>query len=225
MIVSHKYKFIFWKPHKVAGTSILLALRDICGDEDIVGGFEYGISEADGGSGVAIPPNNIDQLELHKTGPGIGPINHIHPSHLRRALPSEVWDNYTKFTVVRNPWDRVVSQFLYRATPQAKKIRPEVPLSKVISNSHEQNAYYFNYCNKTSNILGTFPDITLRFENLESDFKELCTKLELPDISLPVTRKVEKKANFSYRDYYDSETRAAVAEQNSVIINEYGYSF
>src|SRR5690554_5738319 len=36
MIVSHRHKFIFIKTKKTAGTSIELALRQICGPEDII---------------------------------------------------------------------------------------------------------------------------------------------------------------------------------------------
>jgi len=36
MIVSHKYKFIFLKPFKVGGSSVLQALGQHCGPEDIV---------------------------------------------------------------------------------------------------------------------------------------------------------------------------------------------
>ena len=35
MILSHKYKFIFVKPAKVAGTSLELALRPLLGPDDV----------------------------------------------------------------------------------------------------------------------------------------------------------------------------------------------
>ena len=36
MIISHKYKFILFRPQKVAGTSIQLAMGIQCGESDIV---------------------------------------------------------------------------------------------------------------------------------------------------------------------------------------------
>jgi hypothetical protein len=36
MIISHDHKFIFIKSKKTAGTSIELALRPLCGREDII---------------------------------------------------------------------------------------------------------------------------------------------------------------------------------------------
>ena len=36
MIISHKYKFIFFKVSKTAGTSIEIALSEFCGPDDII---------------------------------------------------------------------------------------------------------------------------------------------------------------------------------------------
>ncbi len=36
MIISHKYKFIFLKTKKTAGTSIEISLSRYCGDKDII---------------------------------------------------------------------------------------------------------------------------------------------------------------------------------------------
>ena len=36
MIISHRHKFIYLKPRKVAGTSVEVALAQHCGDDDIV---------------------------------------------------------------------------------------------------------------------------------------------------------------------------------------------
>ena len=36
MIISHEHKFIFLKTRKTAGTSVELALRQLCGPDDII---------------------------------------------------------------------------------------------------------------------------------------------------------------------------------------------
>ncbi|MEM7193183.1 MAG: hypothetical protein AAF405_10065, partial [Pseudomonadota bacterium] len=36
MIISHKHKFIFLKTKKTAGTSVELALSQICGESDVI---------------------------------------------------------------------------------------------------------------------------------------------------------------------------------------------
>ena len=41
-------------------------------------------------------------------------MQHLPYDELRQALPPEVWEGYTKVCVVRNPWDRLVSDWRWR---------------------------------------------------------------------------------------------------------------
>jgi hypothetical protein len=43
LVISHKYRCIFWKPHKVASTSVMVALGKQCGEHDSVGGISGGV--------------------------------------------------------------------------------------------------------------------------------------------------------------------------------------
>ena len=40
MIISHRYKFIFIKTHKTAGSSMEMALGPLCGPDDIITSME-----------------------------------------------------------------------------------------------------------------------------------------------------------------------------------------
>ena len=50
MIISHRYKFIFIKTHKTAGSSMEMALGPLCGPDDIIAPMESNI-------GTGIPRN------------------------------------------------------------------------------------------------------------------------------------------------------------------------
>ena len=41
MIISHKYKFIFLKTTKTAGTSVEISLSRFCGDDDIITPIDF----------------------------------------------------------------------------------------------------------------------------------------------------------------------------------------
>lgn len=102
MIVSHKYRFIFIKTHKVAGTSIEFALTRFAGEDGIVTPFSVRIDERER-SGFGVARN-------YKTGAGEYRA-HIAAEEVRNLLGRETFGRYFKFSVERNPYDK------YRSIP------------------------------------------------------------------------------------------------------------
>ncbi len=107
MIVSHQHKFIFCKPRKVAGTSIEVALSKYCGTQDII---TPNVSSAE------IDADTYTDYARNWEGF----FNHMRPSRIRQRIGRRVWNEYFKCTIVRNPWDMVVSRYFWNkknATP------------------------------------------------------------------------------------------------------------
>ena len=94
MILSHEHKFIFFCNGKTGTSSIEKAL------EPFQQGQEY----------------NIDINEVY-------PARHIYPTIVKTFLTEEIWNNYFKFTFIRNPWDLFVSSFKYRFTRDLKQLQ------------------------------------------------------------------------------------------------------
>ena len=66
-------------------------------------------------------------------------------------------------------------------------------------------------------------DFLGRFEQLETDFKQVAQKLGRPaDLSLPV---INKSSHKHYSDYYTAETRAIVERVYRRDIEAFGYGF
>jgi len=106
VIVSHKYRFIFIKTHKVAGTSIEFALTRFAGEDSIVTPFSVRIDERERErSGFGIARNN-------KTGAGEYRA-HTAAEEVRNLLGRETFGRYFKFSVERNPYDKVVSLYTW----------------------------------------------------------------------------------------------------------------
>jgi len=151
---------------------------------------------------------------------------------------------YFKFTVVRNPWDRIVSYFSF----VKKLIQNENQPSKEMLISEYGIDFTFDdfvknklnvltvggtkYVNKlkTANQIDWIKnskneldiDYICKFENLQYDFNEVCDKIGIPQQQLPHKNKTHHK---HYTEYYDDETREIVANRYAEDIEYFGYKF
>ena len=100
MIISHSRKFIFVHLHKTAGSSVKQAILPFLEENDVVIGSGPKDSSRPGRSRSEYPA-------LHK---------HSSARRIRNAIGRETWDGYFKFSVVRHPFERLVSlyEFLKR---------------------------------------------------------------------------------------------------------------
>ena len=151
------------------------------------------------------------------------------------------WGEYFKFCFVRNPWQRVVSQYFSvlriaqekAGTPawqeQCLKIISECSnfsefvKKEYIKNPNEMWRYFQDRDGKT------IVDFVGRFENLEEDFQIICDKIDLPNIKLshlqPNQIVINKPNHGPYRDYYTPELVKLVAEFHMKDIGLFGYKF
>ncbi|MDC1116947.1 hypothetical protein OAS73_03600 [Luminiphilus sp.] len=62
-----------------------------------------------------------------------------------------------------------------------------------------------------------------RYESLQTDFDTCCQRIGIPTIALPHKRQAVERTQ--YRQYYDEETQALVAERFAADIAAFGYAF
>ena len=143
--------------------------------------------------------------------------NHYPLYKVKEVISNEKYNNYLKFSFVRNPYERCVSAWKYNIkmgyTPSEKNLLQFVRgLNPTDINSKYLNQYDFvNGC-----------DFIGRFENLQEDFNTVCDKLGIPHRKLPHKNTTK---HTHYTEYYDDETRSIVAEKYAKDIEYFGYEY
>lgn len=233
MIISHTHKFIFIKSFKTAGTSIDTALSNYCSANDIVtplNDFRHNRNEKGEFLHKAMNADAYIKLDLPN-------LQHVEAKIIKKMETPEVWNNYFKFSIARNPWDRAISYFYWNTrnnpalTPKKKFYHHlGVPFDEV-----SQLRKLFSEYIKNTKLPSNDPfyvidnelcvDSVIRYENLIEDFRNICTKLGLPKIDLPRLKGGIRPGGHHYSEYYDEETREIVAEQHKNDIRLFGYKF
>lgn len=231
MIISHKYKYIFIKPKKIAGTSIEVALSKHLGKDDTMPPLTR-YSKIHDKDQYSIRPRNYK-----------GYYDHLSPDKIRKRIGERIWEKYLKFTVVRNPWDLVVSSYWWEVNKKvslkdylsvinlralldyakdAQKIkRPRnfTVFVKNIPKVYINTNYYFHPNGKP------IADLYIRYEKLDSDFKKVCKKLEIPHERLLSLKSKTRKSRKHYSKYYKKGTKKIVADIFKKEIEYFNYIF
>ena len=122
MIILHKYKLIFLKTRKTAGTSIEHYLSQFAGPDDIVTAvsppIEGHVPRNNRGFFNPLTDSRVQGIGVKQARTLVSVVrnqqrffNHMTATDLRRRIPEETWNSYLKVTVERNPWDKVASMY------------------------------------------------------------------------------------------------------------------
>jgi hypothetical protein len=202
MIISHKYKFIFIKNGKTAGTSIEVFLSQICASSDIVTPI--------------YPP-----VEPHLPRNYEGFYNRMTSAEIRTQIGEKTWKDYFKFCVERNPWDKVLSYY------HMAKFRAGGNLSFNKFLSGEEFPINFPRYTEPGDKSRIIVDRVLYFENLLEGLSEVFQRLGLPfNGSLGVNAKSEYRANRRpYQEILTPLQADRIRDIFAVEIGLHGYRF
>ncbi len=220
MFISHKYKVIFVHIQRTGGNSIQKA-------------FELFDPELQ----IKLP----FPAELKR-------IKHPFVTDIESVLDSELFQNYTKFCTVRNPYDRIVSWYSMFKHKTVEKVSTEefpslVKLGEAIESEIEKRVHTFEDFlqlpqNDPSGLFARFyvPQLTfisdqkghilvdkiLHFENLAEDFAKFAQKIGFEG-TLPYTNRSIREKN--YHDYYNDRLKAEIQRRFKNDFEYFGYSF
>lgn len=168
-----------------------------------------------------------------------------------KYIPQAMFDDYYKFTFVRNPWDRAVSFYKYLVSSSEFDFNTFV--SDVLAQHLWENMHWF-VGPQSDYVFGEdgqmLVDFVGRFERLQDDFNKVCTHIGIPPTSLPYSNRSQgeappqiqigtrwdrfrrrmQKPNVPpqyerYSDYYDDQSYRIVADLYRADIEAFDYTF
>jgi hypothetical protein len=149
---------------------------------------------------------------------------HLH-AKTTKEIYKEHWGEYFTFSFVRNPWDLMVSWYVFRQKPQKlnldfREFLTEYEIRQKWAHWLPKSLLYTDWLLQKD---GTeLVDFIGRFETLQQDFNTICDKIGIPRQELPHHHQTKHK---HYTEYYDDETRQLVAEKYAKDIEYFGYEF
>lgn len=229
MIINHRYKFIFLKTTKTAGTSIEIALSKYCTPDDVVTPIfhedEQTRSEMklQGPTNFQVPVDRYSRLDWCKfiaTRRRIRFLNHAPAAFVRQYIDPQVWNTYYKFSIERDPWDKLLSYYYWEHRDNAT---PSLSLDEYVRLGKGNHMKGWDTYAIDGEIVA---DHIIRFENLGAELEALTARLGLPE---PL-QLVRAKGNFRKdRRHYSEVMSPAVRDKVAVVyareIAHFGYKF
>lgn len=177
---------------------------------------------------------------------GIDEVGHFKIDYLK-SIYTERWDKAFKFAVVRNPWDRFVSNYEY-SRMLVNYWHNNIDPSKAVYGSHSDyeivkgmtfEEYVDAVYHGKHNLIATGLhhqhqyicqsdkieiDYVCRFERLQSDFDVVCKLIGIDKVILPKVN-VSEREKAHYRDYYNKKTKNMIGEFYRRDVELFHYSF
>lgn len=177
-----------------------------------------------GFSGVAWEDRRRFHL-FHHSNPEHGPPQTAHFSideyYKNDFLPDDVIDQTIKFSVVRNPWDRLWSEYNFNWAHLCSWDEFFHHFPNHIYDDYKTGRDALRHIKPQIQFLNDDVEI-LRFENLRNDFSAFCLRHDLPNCVLPM---MNKSWVCDYFDIYDAEKIDIVREFYAKDIATFNYQF
>jgi hypothetical protein len=205
-MISHKHCCIFIHIPKCGGTSL----------EQVI--WPEPRQEADLWMGFVDKYHNKYQT---------GGLQHLFARQVLQEVGEQTFRSYFKFSIIRNPWDKAVSQFIYMQ--QRDDLREfiglkksdsfKIYLEKIKRKTHVQWEKQYRFILNDHGEL--MVDFLGRFENIRQDsdyiFSSLNIRANLPHVNATLHKR--------YSSYYDTETVEMIAEFYAEDIHLFNYKF
>ena len=158
-------------------------------------------------------------------------------------LTADKFEDYFKFSFVRNPWARLVSEYRYRPIHRRSSFKDFVtrhlPKKDAYSDAYRHILPQYSFLHDSDG--KCIVDFVGRFESLQTDFDRVCAELGVSDSRLPHVNSSENRsgrlrmrfgrllsrptAREHYTTFYDDELISIVGEMYRVDVEAFGFEF
>lgn len=158
--------------------------------------------------------------------------NHYTAMELREIVGAEDFSSMFKFCFVRNPWDKVLSEFHFRIWTSQNELTANTSFADWVRSTYvDRDPKYYDWPKMflpqlewlTDEKGQIAVDFVGRFENLQNDFHKICDAIKMNRRTLPHENRSRECR--SYASHYDSKTKAIVEEVFKADIEFFGYKF
>lgn len=205
-MISTEKKFVFIHIPKTGGNAIRLALKPYVVDSIVMNLKQQDYNDTRGQIHRFGISNPYIKMNKHSK------LAEIHSRWDEKELGR--WTDMLKFSVVRNPWDRLISCFfsphLGRTEFDREEFKSFVKSVKLGTQS--------DFVTEDGHLA---TDRLIRFETLSEDFANVCSQL---GIEQKLTRVNESKRR-PYREYYDKELIDLVSRHYAEDVERFQYTF
>jgi len=214
MIISTDRQYIFVHIPKTGGTSLAQALEARATADDLL---------------IGDTPKALKRKSRLKKLKSANRLwKHAQLKDIEDVIAQSAVDKCFTFTLVRNPWDRVVSYYHWLKEQNwehpAVTLAKAVPFADFVRDPQTRAALAQPYEEYMRDATGrVHADLYIRLENMEEDLAPLWAHLGF-DLS-PIERLNASTRERDYRAYYTDETAQIIAQTCAKDIAQFGYSY
>lgn len=221
MLISHKYKFIFFKTIKTASSSVFTFFTPFCLPPeknfkhesylnlDYLGCYDTGI----------VGNSNAKQMhdKMH--------VSCVKARQIVNKINKKIWKEYFKFCVVRNPWDLCVSKYFWIKRENKKDNLNFKEMIKCLDDGVNKINTRQNLYKIKNNYICNYH---IKYESLIEGIKEVCNICKINDYdldNLTNQKSTYRDHSINYKEFYDSETKDIVYKIYADDIKKFNYDF
>ena len=228
MLISHRYKFIYTKTVKTAGTSIESYFERFCmpdGEWEELHQRESYESE----TGVIGHRGRVGDRSIKW-------YNHMPAEEVKRLVGDDIWNSYYKFCSIRNPWDKAISAYFHFGKDFKFKPRRRI-LQKLQHPTFSGQQHRFlawlkkghppvdrdKYLINDRSCIDKF----IRFEHMKDDMMEICQTLGLPwnEDWLPRFKADKRNRSITPQELYSKPAHQVIEDCYAYEIENFNYTF